>query len=173
MLDSAQGATYRTLDEGALPASVSALVMHRLASLSQPARQLLDIAAVVGQHFTLALLCQAERVSQEARIQAVDELWRCALIVEAGSDGYAFSHELVREVIYRQLSDARRRHLHQRIAEAMIELAGGDLSDFFADEGDLIAEHFALAGRAEQAAHVHAAYVQSHPVNAAYLQRRT
>lgn len=173
MLESAQGAMQKTLDEGALPASVSALVMHRLSTLSQPARQLLDVASVIGRQFTLALLCQAERVSQEARIQALDELWRCALIVEAGGDIYTFNHDLVREVIYRELSDARRRHLHQRVAEAMIEMAASESSSIFADEGDLIAEHFARAGRAEQAANVYAAFAQSLSVNAAFVRRWT
>jgi pimeloyl-ACP methyl ester carboxylesterase len=79
--------------------------------------------------------------------------------------------DLVRQVIYRQLSDARRRHLHQRVAEALIELAASELSDVLADEGDLIAGHFALAGRADQAAHVHAAFLQNRPGAAAFSQR--
>jgi len=171
MLNRAQDSAHTMLEEGALPASVLALVMRRLSTLSQPARQLLDVAAVVGLHFTLALLCQVEHTSQEALIQALDELWRSALIVEAGSGAYSFGHDLVRQVIYRQLSDARRRHLHQRVAEALIELAASELSDVLADEGDLIAGRLALAGRADQAAHVHAAFLQNRPGAAAFSQR--
>jgi len=171
MLDNAHGAALAMLADGALPASVSALIAHRLAALSHLARQLLEVAAVIGQHFSLALLRRVDSLSEESRIEALDELWRCGLIIETGGDVCSFCHDLVREVVYRQLSDVRRRHLHQRTAEAMIELAASDFSDILADDGDLIAGHFALAGRIEEAAQIHDVFVQSILGDATLLQR--
>lgn len=72
-----------------------------------------------------------------------------------------------------QWCDVRRRHLHRRVVEAMIEMAASESSSVFADEGDLIAEHFARAGRAKQATNVYAAFAQSRSVNAAFLRRWT
>ncbi|MBO9394437.1 BTAD domain-containing putative transcriptional regulator [Caldilinea sp.] len=153
MLETSQGVAQGLLTEGTLPASVSALILHRLSTLSPTARRLLDVAAVIGQHFTPMLLFQADRAPSDALVQALDELWRCALIVAAGADVYTFSHELVREVIYRGLSDARRRHLHRRVAQAMVELSTGDRQEMFTDEDNRIATHFALADRIPEAAH--------------------
>jgi DNA-binding SARP family transcriptional activator len=171
MLDDAPGAKSGLLTDGALPASVSALVMHRLSALSHAARQLLDVAAVVGAQFTLALLRRVERTPESALLEALDELWRCGLIVEAGNDIYAFRHELVRQVIYRQLSDVRRRHLHQRVAEATTARTAVGLNGMFADEGNLIAEHYALAGNFGEATDFYEAFMQSYPGGAAFLRR--
>lgn len=170
MLDDGSAEKSRLLTGGALPASISALVLYRLSGLSQAARQLLDIAAVVGAQFTLALLRWIERKPASALFEALDELWRCGLIVEAGNDIYAFRHELVRQVIYRQLSDVRRRHLHQRVVEATAELTPIGRNGMFADEGNLIAEQYALAGGTGKVADFYKAFMQGYPSSASFLR---
>lgn len=106
-----------------LPDTVAALILQRLTFLSQPARQLLDVAAVIGASFTVSALSKASQLSEDACVDALDELWRRHLIVNSSDDHYDFSHEIVRDVISQRLSDVRRRHLHRRIAEAPVESA--------------------------------------------------
>lgn len=124
-----------------VPAAVSATILRRRAFLSPPARQLLDIAAVIGTRFALTLLRQVDRLSDDARIHALDELQHRALILRERGDRYAFSPELVREVIYQQIGDGRRHHLHRQIAEAMTSLYAADLTSV----SQQIAEHLARA----------------------------
>lgn len=171
MLDDAPAVKSGLLTDDALPASISALVVHRLSGLSQAARHLLEIAAVVGVQFTLALLRRVERTTVNALHEVLDELWRCGLIVDAGNDIYAFRHELVRQVIYRQLSGVRRRHLHQRVAEATAELTPVGLNGMFADEGNLIAEQYALAGNIRKTTDFYKVFMQSYPGGASFLRR--
>ncbi len=171
MLDDAPAVKSGLLTDDALPTSISALVIRRLSGLSQAARHLLEIAAVVGAQFTLALLRRVERTTVNALLEGLDELWRCGLIVEAGNDIYAFRHELVRQVIYRQLSGVRRRHLHQRVAEATAELTPVGLNGVFADEGNLIAEQYALAGNIRKTTDFYKVFMQSYPGGASFLRR--
>ena len=135
-----------------LPANVSALILRRLAFLSQPARQLLDAAAVIGVQFPQTLLRQVDRLEDDSRIHALDELHRHVLILRERGDAYAFSHELVGEVIYQQLSDVRRHHLHRQIAEAMVSIHADDLTSV----SHQIAAHFERADCLLEAAHYRA-----------------
>lgn len=154
-------ALERTADETAtpgspeavhlLPANIAALVLHRQAGLSLAAKQVLDCAAVIGKRFAGSVLYQVVRLPDDEYLQALDELWRCALILVIDEDDYEFDHELVREVLYDALSAVRRRQLHRLVAAAMAELYVGDLGDL-GGLGEQIAAHYERGGRPLEAA---------------------
>jgi eukaryotic-like serine/threonine-protein kinase len=80
-------------------------------------------------------------------VLGLDELWQRRILREQGVEGYDFSHGKLREVAYAQLSCARRRLLHRRVAEA-IEAVHTDTLE--AVRGQL-AMHYEQAGLSEQA----------------------
>ena len=100
-----------------VPDTVTALILNQLTGLSRSARHLLDVAAVCGKRFSVTLVAQIDQLDVEERVQALEELWRRVLIIRVDS-GYEFSHELVQYVIYQQISEPRRSHLHAKIAAA-------------------------------------------------------
>ena len=51
-------------------------------------------------------------------VGAVDELWRRRIMREF-RDGYDFSHDLLRETAYAQVSPPKRWLLHRRIAQGL------------------------------------------------------
>ncbi len=155
----------------ALPASISALVLHRLSLLSPPARQLLDVAAVIGAQFSIDILRWVDRLPEITRVQAIEELWRSALIREVSADVYAFQHELVRAVIYRQISDVRRRHLHRRIAEAISEQSADDSIEPVPQNGVRIVHHPMLAGYSGRSTPLHVDSTQDASADAAFWWR--
>jgi DNA-binding SARP family transcriptional activator len=65
----------------------------------------------------------------------LDELWRRQLLLATGADRYDFSHDKLREVAYRALSPAQRRHHHRAVASALREA--------YADRPDAVAGHVA------------------------------
>ncbi len=141
-----------------LPANISALVLHRLAGLSSSAQRTLDCAAVIGVRFAGNVLHQVVHLPEDEYLQALDELWRSALIRVVGDDDYEFDHELVRTVLYESLSVVRRRQLHRLAAETMAALYVDDLSSF----GEQIAEHYERGGRPLEAAQTLLLMAQSH-----------
>lgn len=134
-----------TVDTGgaALPASdLTAVLRNRLAQVPAAAREVAGLAAAVGMDFTLDLLTEASDLAADTVVGAVDELWRRRILREFG-DGYDFSHDLLRETAYAQVSPAKRWLLHRRIAQGL-ELLHADDPDLVAVQ---LAGQYARGGR--------------------------
>ena len=73
------------------------------------------------------VLAAASDRDEDTLVQGLDELWQRRMVREQGSEAYDFTHGLLREVAYANLSAARRRLLHRRIAQAMTQVYSHDL----------------------------------------------
>lgn len=135
-------------DTGVLPKGIKSVIDWRLSRLSTPARQVLDLAAVIGRSFPYELLKQASSIDEQTLVNSLDECWRQHILREHGSQDYDFSHDTLRQVAYARLSMARRRLLHGRVAEALERLHAHDPSLVF----EQIAHHLEAAGQADRAA---------------------
>ncbi|HET8853840.1 MAG TPA: protein kinase, partial [Ktedonobacteraceae bacterium] len=103
----------------ALSPTIQGVIAARLEQLSPSARELANMAAVIGRAFTFELLTAASGRDDEAVVEALDELVQRRIIREQGIEGYDFSHDKLREGAYTALSRARRRLIHRRVAEAL------------------------------------------------------
>jgi DNA-binding CsgD family transcriptional regulator/tetratricopeptide (TPR) repeat protein len=126
------------------PEGVREVVSQRLARLAPATNELLDLAAVVGPEFELALIRVAAALPEATLLDAVDEGLRSGMLVEVPARrlAYRFTHELVRRALSDRPSSARRAELHLRVAEALEQGAGR--SDERARVAAL-AHHFAAA----------------------------
>jgi len=130
-----------------LPASdLTTVLRNRLAQASVTAREVTGLAAAVGTDFTLDLLTEASDLGADVVVGAVDELWHRRILREFG-DGYDFSHDLLRETAYAQVSPAKRWLLHRRVAQGLELLHAGD-PDLVAAQ---LAGQYARGGRAGRA----------------------
>ena len=111
-------------ERGRISPKVQAAIETRLAQLSEPARELVGVAATIGRAFTTDVLADAGEADEDALVRGLDELWRRRIVREQGADAYDFSHDKIREVAYLALSPARRRHHHLRVARALERLHG-------------------------------------------------
>jgi serine/threonine protein kinase len=110
-----------------MPPTVQAVIASRLAQLSIPSRELAGLAAVIGRAFTYEVLVQASGYDEYMLVQGLDELWQRRIVREQGGETYDFSHDKLREGAYTALSNARRRLLHRRVAEALEKIYASDL----------------------------------------------
>ncbi|HEX5188853.1 MAG TPA: AAA family ATPase, partial [Streptosporangiaceae bacterium] len=135
------------LSDGSMPVGdLSAVLRNRFGQLSASAREIAGLAAAVGTDFTLDLLTEASDLDADVVVEAVDELWR-RRIVQEFRDGYDFSHDLLRDSAYGQVSPPRRWLLHRRIAQGL-ELMHPDGTDQVAAQ---LAEQYARGGRPARA----------------------
>jgi len=126
-----------------LPAGgLTAVLRDRLEQATAAAREVAGLAAAVGTNFTLDLLTEASDLDADTVVGAVDELWRRRIMHEF-RDGYDFSHDLLRETAYMQVSPPKRWLLHRRIAQAL-ELLHADTMDMVSAQ---LAEQYARGGR--------------------------
>ncbi|MCP5197482.1 MAG: AAA family ATPase [Gammaproteobacteria bacterium] len=109
----------RTRVAVSLPPRVQAVIESRLDQLSSAASDLAEYAAVIGREFSFDVLAQTSERNEEALVQSLDELWQRRIVREQGKTAYDFSHDKIREVVYSRISQARRRLLHRRVAEAL------------------------------------------------------
>jgi DNA-binding CsgD family transcriptional regulator len=93
-----------------LPETVRDAVLLRAERLSPRAREALEVAAVVGLRFDLALVLDL------AGEQGLEEAMRSGFVVEEERGRGAFRHALTREAIYGAVTWTRRRALHAEIA---------------------------------------------------------
>lgn len=105
---------------GLLPDALRAAVRVRLAHVPRAIRPLLDSAAVLGRRFDFDTLHDVTGEPEARLLDALESLVKHHFLREETDDGiYDFSHDKLREVVYRDISGARRRLLHQSVAESL------------------------------------------------------
>jgi len=134
-----------------VPPNIYALIEARLARLSDAARRVLDAGVAAGRVFEFEVVARAAGLSDQAALDALDELRAARLIEPQGRDGlhFAFDHSLTMEVAYREVGEPRHRMLHRRVAEAMEAIYGKQQLDLISG---LLAWHFIEGGDTERAA---------------------
>ena len=132
-----------------VPQTVYSLIRSRLSRLSDAARRVLDAAVAVGREFEFEIVVRAAGLSENAALDALDELRAAGLIVPSDELRYTFDHCLTMEVAYREVGEARHRLLHRRVAEALEAVYRSRLDSV----AGLLASHFAEGGVPDQAAH--------------------
>ncbi len=126
-----------------MPSRVQAVIARRLARLSPRAYAIAGVAAVIGRSFTVPVLAQlCLNLDEDALVRGLDELWRRRIIRERPDGSYDFSHAKLREVAYQELSVARRRQQHRKVAEALEALPDDPPGAMDAQ----MAAHYAQAG---------------------------
>lgn len=112
-----------------IPPGIRSVVGHRLARLSDDAREILAVASVIGREFPVDLLDNVIRTRlpqyQDGLVDAIDSGTSMRLISERFPESvtagarYQFVHEQIREVLYRGMNAIRRRTLHEVIGRQL------------------------------------------------------
>jgi DNA-binding CsgD family transcriptional regulator/tetratricopeptide (TPR) repeat protein len=124
-------------DGGALPESISDAVLLRMQRLSPPAREVVEVAAVVPGRCAWSLL----QATTQAWSEGSEEALASGLVTDE-QDGLMFRHEIVRHVVETTMSEPRRRVLHDRVLTALEAAPDADLAR--------LAHHARHAGRADR-----------------------
>ena len=149
------------------PASVRDLLRTRLEAVSEPARQMLTAAAVLGNDNDADLLRAVSGRGEDEIVEAIDEALARSLLTEippspahvpgplhvpfrAGqAPSYGFPYEALRRTAYESATLARRRLLHGRAADILIRRHERDPAT---TRAATMAGHLQSAGRDADAA---------------------
>lgn len=101
------------------PHLVGDLVAARSASLGQQARSALATASVVGSEFGLDVLAFVTGLTVAELLEVVEKCARAQLIEETGPGRFRFTHDLVWETVYSELSASRIAYYHGLIGDAI------------------------------------------------------
>ena len=84
------------------------------------------MAAVIGREFDFALLQRASGLTEREAAEGVEELVRRRML-HGVDEGFDFTHDRIREVVYGGLLPPRRKLLHGDVAVALEALTAGAL----------------------------------------------
>lgn len=105
-----------------VPKGAGGIIRRRLEGLGDEVRELLSVASVIGREFDLTLLQSVVDIEIEALLDILAQAVSAEVISETSALGrYAFTHILIRETLYEDLTAARRMRLHRTVAETLEE----------------------------------------------------
>ena len=126
-----------------IPPGVRAVIGQRLGRLSERCRLSLVPASVMGREFALEPLTRVTGLDSEELLEVLDEAAAERMLGEApGAPGrLRFSHALIRDTLYDELTPARRMRLHRAVGEAIEATYAPHLEGHLSE----LAQHFGAA----------------------------
>jgi class 3 adenylate cyclase/tetratricopeptide (TPR) repeat protein len=131
-----------------IPDSLQGSLMARLDRLTAVAKEVAQVASVIGREFDRGLLSKVAGVDDRALDAALHQLMSTQLV--AGGvvrDALIFRHALIQDTAYQSLLSRRRRYYHEAIAKVLIDA----YPDLVVTQPELIAQHYAKAQKIELA----------------------
>jgi class 3 adenylate cyclase/tetratricopeptide (TPR) repeat protein len=136
----------RPISDLGLPPTIRALISARVDRLAAVEKDVLQVAAVIGQTAARDVLASAANYDAETLDDALQSLCDGQFLSrdELSSDGdlYRFRHALTREAVYRSILLRRRRDMHGKVVEIIERLHQPRILEY----AEALAEH---AQRAE------------------------
>ncbi|HEY8039594.1 MAG TPA: AAA family ATPase [Polyangiaceae bacterium] len=116
-------------------------ISRHVDAVSEGAREMLNVAAVLGREFELAKLALVSGLGQQDLLDRLDEAARARVLIKSKDGTYRFAHMLVREVLYKKMSSADRAARHCLVAEKLLAHYSDSIDPHVAE----LAHHFSRA----------------------------
>ena len=117
-----------------VPSTIEDMIMARVDSLTDDAKELLQIASVIEREFEYELIKQVFGSLEQDLLTRLSILKESELLYERGiypQSTYIFKHSLTREVVYNSLLLKRRKEVHEKIGKSIIDLHSNRLEEFY------------------------------------------
>ncbi|MBA2275689.1 MAG: AAA family ATPase [Chloroflexi bacterium] len=110
----------------AVPAHVRDVIVRRVRHLSKPCARALTVGTVLGPELGLEVLRRLVDLEAEVLLDRLGEAVRAGLLapVQGTLGRYRFTHDLVRQSLYEELTPVERVRLHRRAGETLEDLYG-------------------------------------------------
>ena len=125
----------------AIPSTIHDVIMARVDSLPERAKEVLQTGSVIEREFGYALIKKVTGLSEKELLSNLSVLKDSELLFERGvfpESTHIFKHALTREVVYESILTKRKKKLHKEIGEAIEELYSDSIDEHYA----VLAEHF-------------------------------
>ena len=150
-----------------VPEGVRDVIGRRVARLPANAHSLLRLAAVQGREVDVDVLLDVSDLDEEEALDGLDSALVAGLVEEPEPGRLRFSHALVQETLYDEVSLLRRGRWHARIGQSLERLRPADhaaLAYHFRSAGpaydEQVVQYAALAAEQADRRHAYAAAVE-------------
>jgi class 3 adenylate cyclase/tetratricopeptide (TPR) repeat protein len=136
--------------EVTIPSTIQDVIMARVDSLPEGAKEVLQTGSAIEREFSYALIKRVMGIPEQELLTHLSVLKDSELLYERGihpQSTYIFKHALTQEVAYDSLVKQRRRDIHSRVARGMEELYADRIEEHF----EMLSNHFEQSGHAAKA----------------------
>jgi tetratricopeptide (TPR) repeat protein len=106
-------------DSIGIPPKIRDIILQRLSAVPRNQRNILDVAAVIGEKFDPDLLANVLGQGQLEVIKLLDDIGRDTSLVRCEGELYRFDHARTRDAIYDDISSALKRVYHGKVAQTL------------------------------------------------------
>jgi class 3 adenylate cyclase/tetratricopeptide (TPR) repeat protein/DNA-directed RNA polymerase subunit RPC12/RpoP len=127
-----------------IPSTIQDVIMARVDSLSERAKEVLQMGSVIEREFSYPLINRVTGFLEKELLSYLSILKDSELLYERGiypQSNYIFKHALTREVVYNSILAKRKKKLHEEIGNALEELNKDSLGEHY----EVLAEHYFLS----------------------------
>ena len=145
-----QSCLAKDTGEIAIPSTIQDVIMARVDSLSEGAKELLQTGSVIDREFSYELIKRVAGIPEQELLSRLSVLRDSELLYERGiypKSAYIFKHAMTQEVAYNSLLVKRRKEIHEKIGRALERLHSERLEDYC----ELLAYHYVRSDNREKA----------------------
>jgi len=133
----------KDIQQLAIPSTIQDVIMARVDSLPERAKEVLQTGSVIEREFSYPLINRVTGFTEKELLIHLSVLKDSELLYERGiypQSDYVFKHALTREVVYDSILAKRKKKLHEEIGNAIEELYKDNLGEHY----EVLAEHYFL-----------------------------
>ena len=141
----------KDLQEVTIPSTIQDVIMARVDSLPDGAKELLQLGSVIEREFSYGLIKQVSELPEKELLSRLSVLKEAEVIFERGiypESTYIFKHALTQEVVCDSILARRKKQLHERIGHAIEQLYKDNLHEHYG----ALADHFIIGENFEKGA---------------------
>jgi class 3 adenylate cyclase/tetratricopeptide (TPR) repeat protein len=134
-----------------IPSTIQDVIMARVDSLPERAKEVLQTGSVIGREFNYQLIKGLIDITKDELLSQLSAIKESELLYERGiypESTYVFKHSLTCEVVYDSILTRKRLKLHEKIANAIEDLYRDSLEEHYG----ILAEHYITSENYEKGA---------------------
>jgi class 3 adenylate cyclase/tetratricopeptide (TPR) repeat protein len=134
-----------------IPSTIQDLMMARVDSLPDSAKEVLQTGSVIEREFSYELIKRVMGLPEQKLLSHLSILKDSELLYERGiypQSTYIFKHALTQEVVYDSMLNKRKKTLHEQIGNAIENLYKGDIDEYYG----VLAGHYIMGQNYEKGA---------------------
>ncbi|MBW1788843.1 MAG: AAA family ATPase, partial [Deltaproteobacteria bacterium] len=134
----------KDIQDVTIPSTVQDVIMARVDSLPEGAKELLQTGSVIEREFSYEIIKRLPSLKNRELLSHLSVLKDSELLYERGvypESRYIFKHALTRDVIYDSILNKKKKKLHEEIGNAIEEL----YADRIEEQYELLVHHYSLA----------------------------
>ncbi|MFH1952889.1 MAG: hypothetical protein ABIL06_14875 [Pseudomonadota bacterium] len=131
----------RGIQEVSIPSTIQDVIMARVDSLPEGAKEVLQAGSVIEREFSYELIKEVTGLLEQELLSHLSVLKDSELLYERGiypQSTHIFKHALTQEVVYNSILTKRKKMLHEKIGNAIQDLFKESIDEHY----EVLSEHY-------------------------------